>query len=178
MAGDVEQLLTEHLASWRQYGAAQQRCSAVISTQHARIEQLEAQLMRARAAAIVQVTALAVARDEQACLVATVPGLPSRLALRQRVDQLAERVQTLMRERLQWQWWSPGLAHSARAPAVDANALEDSLVAADLVICQTGCLSHGDYWRVQDHCRRTGKACVVVEQPDAVRIVRLHRATG
>jgi hypothetical protein len=49
------------------------------------------------------------------------------------------------------------------------------LVAADLVICQTGCLSHGDYWRVQDHCRRTGKACVLVEQPDALRIVRLNR---
>ena len=45
--------------------------------------------------------------------------------------------------------------------------LEASLVAADLVICQTGCLSHGAYWRVQDHCRRTGKACVLVEQPDA-----------
>ncbi|MDM0107899.1 DUF2325 domain-containing protein [Variovorax sp. J22R24] len=54
------------------------------------------------------------------------------------------------------------------------HRLEDSLVAADLVICQTGCLSHGAYWRVQDTCRRTGKVCVLVEEPDAVRIVRIH----
>jgi hypothetical protein len=56
----------------------------------------------------------------------------------------------------------------------DPLALEASLAAADLVICQTGCLSHDDYWRVQDHCRRTGKACVLVARPDAVRIVRMH----
>ena len=43
------------------------------------------------------------------------------------------------------------------------------------MICQTGCLSHGEYWRVQDHCQRTGKTCVLVEQPDALRIVRIHR---
>lgn len=34
-------------------------------------------------------------------------------------------------------------------------------VAADLVICQTGCLGHGGYWREQDHCRRTGQPCVL-----------------
>lgn len=38
---------------------------------------------------------------------------------------------------------------------------EDGAAAADLVICQTGCLGHGDYWREQDHCRRTGKGCVL-----------------
>ena len=57
----------------------------------------------------------------------------------------------------------------------DLDSLEASLVAADLVICQTGCLSHGAYWRVHDHCKRTGKACVLVDQPDAVRIVRIVR---
>ena len=60
-------------------------------------------------------------------------------------------------------------------PAEDIERLEVSLVAADLVICQTGCLSHGAYWRVQDLCRRTGKTCVLVEEPDAVRIVRIHK---
>ena len=58
--------------------------------------------------------------------------------------------------------------------ADDLARLEDSLVAADLVICQTGCLSHGAYWRVRDHCGRTGKTCVLVEEPDALRIVRIH----
>ena len=57
----------------------------------------------------------------------------------------------------------------------DGDALERSLRTADLVICQTGCLSHGAYWRVQDHCKRTGKTCVLVEEPDAVRIVRIHK---
>ncbi len=44
----------------------------------------------------------------------------------------------------------------------DEAAIEASLRAADLVICQTGCVSHGAWWRVQDHCRRTGKPCVMV----------------
>ncbi|RYX91330.1 MAG: DUF2325 domain-containing protein [Comamonadaceae bacterium] len=51
-------------------------------------------------------------------------------------------------------------------------ALEASLLAADLVICQTGCVSHNAYWRVQDHCKRTGKQCVLVEQPQAMLFVR------
>lgn len=36
-------------------------------------------------------------------------------------------------------------------------------LAADLVICQTGCLGHGDYWREQDRCRRTGQGCVFAD---------------
>jgi Uncharacterized protein conserved in bacteria (DUF2325) len=56
--------------------------------------------------------------------------------------------------------------------AEDAAALEASLVAADLVICQTGCVSHDAYWRVHDHCRRTGKQCVLVDQPQAMHFVR------
>lgn len=47
----------------------------------------------------------------------------------------------------------------------DVASLESSLAAADLVICQTGCVSHDAYWLVQDHCRRTGKRCVLVGKP-------------
>lgn len=54
----------------------------------------------------------------------------------------------------------------------DPEALEASLIAADLVICQTGCLGHNDYWRVQDHCKRTGKACVMVDPPQVVHLMR------
>ena len=51
-------------------------------------------------------------------------------------------------------------------PDADAGAAFDaSLAAADLVICQTGCISHDAYWRVQDQCRRTGKPCILVDQP-------------
>ena len=56
--------------------------------------------------------------------------------------------------------------------ADDVAALEASLVAADLVICQTGCVSHDAYWRVHDHCKRTGKQCVLVDQPQAMHFVR------
>ena len=55
------------------------------------------------------------------------------------------------------------------AEAAEHLALDASLAAADLVICQTGCISHDQYWRVQDHCRRTGKPCILVDQPLAVR---------
>lgn len=40
----------------------------------------------------------------------------------------------------------------------------DSVVAAaDVVICQAGCISHNAYWRVKEHCKRTGKRCVFVK---------------
>lgn len=45
--------------------------------------------------------------------------------------------------------------------------LDASLAAADLVICQTGCISHDAYWRVKDHCKRHGKKCVYIESPSA-----------
>jgi hypothetical protein len=131
MAAQIEERgwAAEHLVSLRQLGAAQQRCSAVIAAQHRRIEQLEAQLLRTRAALVVRTTALGWARQQDVAA----------------IDE-----------------------H-------DPATLDESLQTADLVICQTGCLSHGDYWRVRDHCRRTGKTCVMVEQPEALRIVRLQR---
>jgi len=50
--------------------------------------------------------------------------------------------------------------------------LDASLTAADLVICQTGCISHDAYWRVKDHCKRHGKRCVYVESPSASSLRR------
>ncbi|MEG0539999.1 MAG: DUF2325 domain-containing protein, partial [Comamonas sp.] len=150
-------------------------------------------------------SALAWAREDRAELQASILDLPRRTSLLQEVKNLTAQVQALMHERLRWRWGdaaqhtvaigSTGTAAlpsaSAATNVVQAHGLSDtagleeaaddiaqleaSLVAADLVICQTGCLSHGAYWRVQDHCKRTGKACVVVEQPEAVRIVRIHQ---
>lgn len=62
--------------------------------------------------------------------------------------------------------------HLAGADGEDQAALDASLAAADLVICQTGCVSHGAYWRVHEHCKRTGKQCVLVDQPQAMHFVR------
>ncbi|MRV76552.1 DUF2325 domain-containing protein [Duganella sp. FT92W] len=50
--------------------------------------------------------------------------------------------------------------------------LEASMAAADLVICQTGCISHSAYWRVKDYCKRTGKRCVFVDNPSVSSLAR------
>ena len=50
--------------------------------------------------------------------------------------------------------------------------LDATLAAADLVICQTGCISHGAYWRVKDHCKRHSKPCVFVENPGSASLRR------
>lgn len=52
------------------------------------------------------------------------------------------------------------------------SLLDARLSAADIVICQTGCISHNAYWRVKDFCKRTGKRCVFVENPSAASLVR------
>jgi hypothetical protein len=53
-----------------------------------------------------------------------------------------------------------------------ASVLDASLAAADLVICQTGCISHNAYWKVKDFCKRTGKRCVFVDNPSTSSLVR------
>lgn len=52
------------------------------------------------------------------------------------------------------------------------GTLDSVLAAADLVICQTGCISHNAYWRVKDFCKRTGKQCVFVENPSTSSLTR------
>lgn len=52
------------------------------------------------------------------------------------------------------------------------SALDAVLAAADLVICQTGCISHNAYWRVKDFCKRTGTQCVFVDNPSASSFTR------
>lgn len=54
----------------------------------------------------------------------------------------------------------------------NASLLESSLAAADLVICQTGCISHSAYWRVKEFCKRTGKRCVFIDNPSISSLAR------
>lgn len=121
----------EFQAICRAYGDAQTRCTRILASQQRRIDRLESELLRTRAAVLVRLTALAWAREDAA-----------RAAVVREADVLAD--------------------------------LEASLRAADLVICKTGCIGHGSYWRVEDHCRRTGKTCVLVAEPDALRIVSIR----
>ncbi|MBN3753292.1 DUF2325 domain-containing protein [Paraburkholderia sp. Tr-20389] len=64
-----------------------------------------------------------------------------------------------------------GKASTRIVPVGGVNPIvrDTDLAEADLVICQTGCLSHHAWWRVKDHCKRTGKQCVLVERPDALQ---------
>jgi hypothetical protein len=43
------------------------------------------------------------------------------------------------------------------------HRIDSVVAAADIVICQAGCISHNAYWRVKEHCKRTGKRCVFVK---------------
>ncbi|SDY39818.1 DUF2325 domain-containing protein [Delftia lacustris] len=181
---DIQQLAHEHQVLLRGYGHAQLRSSELLCLQAQEIERLQRLVIRQRAALMAKETQLLWAREEREALEKAIPGLSRRVMLARRVESLLVRVQDLLRERARWQRQSaaplaqpavPAAGAHAREPEQDAEAFEASLREADLVICQTGCLSHGEYWRVQDHCQRTGKTCVLVEQPDALRIVRIHR---
>ena len=183
---DVDQLVLEHRALMCVYGSAQARCTQEAASQALAVRRMQAQLMRLRAQVIVRDSQLAWEREDRKALEALVPGLPSRAALSRQVVALLNRVQDLLHERLRSRLLEPratvstttsalaSVAAVEPAECVDPQMLESSLHAADLVICQTGCVSHGEYWRVEDHCKRTGKLCVMVAQPEAIRIVRIQ----
>ncbi len=63
-------------------------------------------------------------------------------------------------------------AHHDGGMEDNQSLLDSSLAAADLVICQTGCISHNAYWRVKEFCKRTGKRCVFVENPSVSSLAR------
>lgn len=170
--GDEQAILLRHLAS------AQQRCSALIDAQAAEIAQLRRQTMQLRAQVIARETALAWVLADRAALEAAQPDLAPRASLTRKVRQLHERLQELMREKLRPPVSLPASPAAQNVSEPAQSELDASIAAADLVICQTGCLSHGAYWRVQDQCKRSGKTCMLVEQPARFRVVRIHQASA
>lgn len=205
---DFDLLAHELAVLMRHYARVQAECAALAAAQRLAIDALEAELLRARAAAVIRTTALSYAREDRAALEAAAPGLRRRAVLQRDLTSAQERVQDLIRERQYWQrrahaaeartgepdsravlCLAPDEAGALHAQDLRADGsgqltaiagmrvsteadLEASLLAADLVICQTGCISHDAYWRVQDHCSRTGKPCMLVEHPQAIRLVR------
>lgn len=100
-------------------------------------------------------------------------GAQAREIERLQAENLRLRARLLARETaLAWAVQDHVTGEQAVWSKGDAQALERILQAADWVICQTGCLGHGAFWRVQEHCRRTAKTCVLVAQPDLLRLVR------
>ena len=51
--------------------------------------------------------------------------------------------------------------------------MDGYLAAADLVICQAGCVSHNAYWRVKELCKRTGKPCLYLKNSGSSGLSRL-----
>ncbi len=182
---NLKQIVQEHRALMVAFGHAQLLCSEQILT----IKHMQAQVTRLRAELMICQTTLAWERDDRATQQAAQPATTRW----QRLDRQMNAMLTRLHAQLHAQWHphlagrdrtrADGARPASAARATDSSSnladlavLEDSLRAADLVICQTGCVSHGNYWRVEDHCNRTGKPCVLVEAPDALRIVRIQSA--
>ncbi|CAG0983785.1 hypothetical protein BURK2_01994 [Burkholderiales bacterium] len=54
----------------------------------------------------------------------------------------------------------------------NAHRIDANLAAADVVICQAGCISHGAYWRVKDWCKRRGTPCLFAKSPGVTAFSR------
>jgi hypothetical protein len=188
--------MQEHAVLLRAYARVQERCSRLLVEQAALVERLEAQIVRLRGALVARDSAIAIVREELAARASAGSALPKRLHallapgrkrhlkpsqppppadLREKavlcVGHEEEAPSSLARQLVEIAG-GRYLHHDGGDDDADAPALEASLRAADLVICQTGCVSHGAYWRVQDHCRRTGKPCVLVGEPQPMMFVR------
>lgn len=55
------------------------------------------------------------------------------------------------------------------------HRIDAALAAADLVICQAGCISHNAYWRVKEQCKRSGKPCIYLKAAGASSFERIIR---
>lgn len=53
------------------------------------------------------------------------------------------------------------------------HRIDAALSAADLVVCQAGCISHNAYWRVKEQCKKTGTPCVFIKSPGISSFDRL-----
>lgn len=68
------------------------------------------------------------------------------------------------------------LVHHDGGEQDSLQMLSSALTAADLVVCQVGCISHNAYWRVKAHCKRTGTPCAFVETPSRSALERALQA--
>ena len=177
-----------------QYGKAQIRCSSVIAEQAALIDALQAEQVCLRAELVIRVTALQFEREDRMRLEAMAPGLPRRAVLARQIEYLMGRIEALLREQTRWRGGResrrdarPPSSPKVESPTCDGGGgmVEGGAFApqeeastgpaeqeAELLICRTGCISHGDYWRVQDQCRRTGKPCILIDEHQAIHAMR------
>ena len=142
------------------YGEVQTRCTAQMQSLAREVEALKQQLVLLRAKVIVRDSALAWEREQR-----------HALAQAMALDLLRETPQPTAEQTVSGIDW-PLVEDTDTQALSEQQLLEDSLHAADLVICQTGCISDGAYWRVKDHCKRTGKRCLFVDNPSRSALLR------
>jgi hypothetical protein len=58
------------------------------------------------------------------------------------------------------------------------HRIDNVVAAADIVICQAGCISHNAYWRVKEQCKRTGKPCLFVKNAGVASFGRAVEVAG
>jgi hypothetical protein len=158
----VEVLTHENRTLAWAFAKAQERSILQQAEADASIQKLQAELMRARAALIAKDTLIAALTAQPE---SPVPEAPPRsrnsgrriLCIGERVDAFSDWREMAQREGGRFEHLEAGIEN---VPGFDA-----SLAAADMVICQTGCLSHNAHWRVENHCKRHGKRCLFVDRP-------------
>jgi hypothetical protein len=154
-----------------------QRLSQVDERERAlrnQVNELKLDLAQAQAQTQAQAQAQSRAEDEAKPAVAVtehVVRMPQRLADRA-VLCVGGRTGNVATYRALIERVGAQFAHHDGGLEDNANKLEASLAAADLVICQTGCISHSAYWRVKDFCKRTGKRCVFIDNPSISSLAR------
>jgi len=143
--------LDEQMVWLRHHARVQQRVSETVRQMAARIEALEADLLRHRAQAVLERTAqwwaipLRSRRPWRAW-----PGVQPGVA-QTSVVRLAFRGQTLAQA-------------ATLAPAAAPDAAPDAWRASDQVLCQTACVGHAHHWLGPDgQCQRKGGDCERVQ---------------
>ncbi|NHZ80634.1 DUF2325 domain-containing protein [Massilia sp. CCM 8695] len=226
------ELQEEHAALAAELAQSQQRHVRTLADKARELEQVQGQLMHARAELVARDSKFAFLQADMAELSASVPDLEARTRLKQKLDEAAQRLTARdaqlaqLRQQLAATTRQLDALQAARPPEAvvceedaaeaiaaaqladktllcvggrsasvasyrcmteeagarfahhdggqehGADLLDANLAAADLVICQTGCISHNAYWRVKEHCKRTGKQCVFVENPSSTSFSR------
>lgn len=144
-----EVLLRRAEAAERRIGAAHQRAAA-----------MEKELLRLRAfARHAEETIEALAGDAEGAAVE----LPERDLSGKRVLCVGGRSGSLSAYREVVEQSGGQFLHHDGGLEESVQRIDNVVAAADIVICQAGCISHNAYWRVKEHCKRTGKPCVFVK---------------
>ena len=161
METQMKALMKEHLALMECYAQAQRIATHAIHEHQCRVEWLERQMMLLRAKLIQRETALQWEREAH-MRTAAVLQWKTRQHQKPSGDLSAWKAIPVEPH-----------THSVSLPEA-VHAQPSPLTEADLVICQTACIGHGAYWQVEEHCRRTGTPCMLVERPGSVRIVQIQ----